>query len=122
MVKKDKEPEVWEAAQRADGLLIADDGSVRFSARRKEELKGYFARAGINIDTIKTKDDYLQARKAASPYFEEWLESIVTSKPMTTERKMLLETLRGNDAEVAKLKIRLETERLGRKYILDGEK
>jgi hypothetical protein len=96
-------------------------GSVRFSERRKKELRGYFAMAGINIDSIKTKKDYLEARQAASPYFEEWLESIVTSKPMTTERKMLLETLRGNDAEVARLKIRLETERLAKKNSLDRE-
>ena len=102
------------AARSADGLIVCDDGSVRFSSKRKKELARYFAIAGINIDTIKTKDDYLAAREAASPYFLQWLESIVKQGEMTLERQLVIAILRDDREEEARLRTSLDTKSLAR--------
>lgn len=44
-------------------------GTIAFTDEVKSELSEYFSPAGVRLDSIKTHDDYLQARKKASPYF-----------------------------------------------------
>ena len=105
----------WELAIDADGIIVGDDGSVRFTGRYRKELTDYFAMAGIDIQTIKTKEAYLEARRAASPYFDQWVASIVESGTPSTERRLLLATVSGDTREARKLKIQLDSERATKK-------
>jgi len=56
-------------------MLIWTDGHVAFTEEGRRELAPYFARAGIDLGTIKTRKQYLEARRATSPYFLEHLRS-----------------------------------------------
>ena len=111
MSQEDEQGIDWQAALEADGLIIADDGSVRFTGRHKKEMASYFEMAGINIDDIKTKDEYVAARKAASPYFEEWLQSVVAKRGVgkNLERDLLLAVLAGDQESARKLRMRIDT-------------
>lgn len=105
----------WERAIESDGIIVGDDGSVRFTSKHRAELAQYFAMAGIDISTITNKEEYLAARRAAAPYFDEWLQRTIGSKEQTLERQLLMATLKGDDAEAARLKIRLRTESIQKK-------
>ena len=112
--------EGWELAIQADGIIIGDDGSVRFTGRYLQELTDYFATADIDIQTIKTKEDYLNARRAASPYFEQWIAKKVESGTLSTERSLLLATLKGDRREARKFKMKLDSERAAEKKPQEG--
>ncbi|WP_018274675.1 hypothetical protein WKI13_10430 [Teredinibacter turnerae] len=54
-------------------FLKSTNVTIAFNSEAKRELAEYFSMVGINLDSIKTHDDYLRTRKKASPYFMEWL-------------------------------------------------
>lgn len=111
MSREDEQGIDWQAALEADGLILADDGSVRFTGRHKKEMASYFEMAGINIDDIKTKDEYVAARKAASPYFEEWLQSVIARRGVgrNLERDLLIAVLAGDQESARKLRMRIDS-------------
>ncbi len=71
-------------------FLKSTTGTIAFNSEVKSELAEYFSMAGINLDSIKTHDDYLQARKEASPYFWEWIKSKTEDWPEDNEQYQLL--------------------------------
>lgn len=54
-------------------FLKSTTGTIAFREEAKSELSEYFSLAGISLDSIKTYESYLEARKKASPYIKEWL-------------------------------------------------
>ena len=76
------------------GALVSLDGELRLIAEEKERLRRYFASAGIDVDQVRTVDQYRLARSAASPGLMDWLADEIERKPMTPERRKLIETLR----------------------------
>ena len=54
------------------GALISLDGQLRLIAEEKERLRRYFTSAGIDVDQVRTVDQYRRARSAASPGFMDW--------------------------------------------------
>ena len=90
-----------------DGLLVSDDGRVRFTAQRREDLRSLFGLAGIDIRTIRTVDDYLTARARASPYLQKWIENIAKRGALTRERQLLMAVTRGDSGEVDRLRAAL---------------
>jgi hypothetical protein len=90
-----------------DGVLIGPDGAIRLTARRRSELTHWFALAGINLASIRTIDEYIAARERAAPYFDEWLRQLVRSGPPSLERDLLMACVEGDDAQVARLRLRL---------------
>ena len=76
------------------GALVSLDGDVRFTSEEKERLRRYFSSAGIDVDQIRTIDDYRRARSATSPGFIDWLATEIARKPMTPERQQLIEILK----------------------------
>lgn len=71
-------------------FLKSTTGTIAFCEEAKSELSEYFSMAGINIDSIKTHDDYLPARKKASAYFMEWLSLKAEEWPDDNEQYALL--------------------------------
>jgi hypothetical protein len=101
------EERFWQLAAEVDGLLLGPKGELRFSTKRRAALTTYFGMAGIDIRSIRTKEQYLAARKAAAPFFQPWLERLAQSGPMTLERRMLLAAVRGDVAETERLRAEL---------------
>lgn len=77
--------------------LVDRNGNLRFTPNGIAELQDYFAMAGIHIKEIRTYQGYLNARRAASPYFLEWLESRSRLWPKTKQFNLLRETLLNPD-------------------------
>ena len=69
--------------------IVDDQGNFRFTKVGLESQTPLLAKAGINAGSIKTYKAYIQARKAASPYFMEYLqeetEARLEGKPDTLE-------------------------------------
>lgn len=64
-----------------ESFTVDELGNIEFTLQGYREMKSLFAKAGIDIRSIKTYSDYLIARKESSPYFSEWLcEQIDTHK------------------------------------------
>ena len=76
------------------GALVSLDGELRFVPEEKERLRRYFTSAGIDVDQVRTVGQYRLARSAASPGFMDWLAAEIERKPMTPERRKLIEILR----------------------------
>lgn len=57
--------------------LVDEKGSIRFTRSGKALFKPYFAKAGIALSAIKTKDDFIAARRETSHQFGELLERMV---------------------------------------------
>lgn len=75
------------------------EGNIRFTPHGTQELRPYFAKAGINIADIKTIDDYLAARDRASPYFMAWLKDRTKQWPEHSEYQLLKNALFGDITE-----------------------
>lgn len=92
---------------------ITDEaGNLRFTPEGIAELRPYLARAGIDIRTIRTKRDYLEARRRARPYFLEHLYSIARgdpNKPPSLEQQMLMAIVAGDRETLARIERQLET-------------
>lgn len=71
-------------------FLKSTTGTIAFCEEAKSDLSEYFSLAGIRLDSIKTYEDYLEARKKASPYFMEWLLLRAEQWPKNNEQYTLL--------------------------------
>lgn len=103
--------ERWATLIELDGLIVGDDGSVRFTSKRKDELRELFGMAGIDIRKIKTKRHYIDAREAAKAHFMPFLERRARDGTMTTERRLLVAILEGNASEAERLQKEVEADR-----------
>lgn len=69
--------------------IVDEQGNFRFTAVGLEKQAPLLAKAGIDARSIKTHEDYLQARKTASPFFMEYLQEEIDrqleGKPDTLE-------------------------------------
>jgi hypothetical protein len=65
-------------------------------SRCYKEMKSLFAKAGIDIRSVKTYDDYLAARTKSRPYFIEWLCEQIEQKNIDDATKELFVELLTN--------------------------
>ncbi len=82
--------------------LIDESGNLRFTQDGLAELTPYFAKAGIDIHTVKTLAAYQQARVQASPYFFDWLADNAREWPDTDQYQLLKTALFGTAEELEK--------------------
>ena len=73
-----------------DYYTVDDAGNIFFTPEGLEELAPYFHYAGIDIKTIKTKQQYLDARTQARPYFWDWMIKTTGDVPDTLEGRALM--------------------------------
>ncbi|MCG8074815.1 MAG: hypothetical protein JAY75_01050 [Candidatus Thiodiazotropha taylori] len=84
-------------------------GQFRFTDEGLKELRPYFAKAGININAIKTKENYLMARQAASPWFMEHMRQLAEEGSKNTlEDQALISIFSGDPQKTEALFAKLE--------------
>jgi len=93
-------------------MLVGTDGRIAFTEEGKRELTPYFARAGIDLSAIKTRRQYIDARRAASPYFLEHLRARLDGKPNTLEYNGLRAIVYGDDEAFERIFHRLTVRNL----------
>ena len=69
--------------------IVDNDGNFRFTKVGLDNQTLLLAKAGIDAESIKTYEEYLQVREAASPFFVEYLqeetERLLKGQPDTIE-------------------------------------
>ena len=78
---------------------VGKHNELKFTEQGIEEYRSYFGKAGIDIQTIKTLEDFRRARRVAAPYFEERLIAKVKKGEKTLERRLLIAIAEGNSEE-----------------------
>jgi hypothetical protein len=97
-IEEHPEEEPALAQHEAHLYSVGSDGVIRFTEEGLKELRPYLGQAGIDIRTIRTYADYLEARRHASPYFMGWLaQRARNGGPMTLERQALVAALEADD-------------------------
>ena len=79
---------------------VNSEGQLTFTEQGIAEYRSYFGKAGIDIRTIRTLDDFERARQAALPFFEARLLAKVKTGEKTLERRLLIAIAEGNQAEI----------------------
>ena len=82
--------------------LSDKDGNIKFTRTGLEHLTPLFELAGIDINIIKTLQDYYQARKEASPFFMQYLSEKAATWPDTDQFRLLKAVLFGNENDLEK--------------------
>lgn len=92
--------------------IVDADGNFRFTRSGLDSQGPLLAKAGISPGNIKSYADYLQARKAASPYFMEYLQEEtdkqLTGKPNTLEWQAIRSIAYGSKEEQENLMEKLK--------------
>ena len=87
--------------------IVDNDGNFRFTKVGLDNQASLLAKAGIDAKSIKTYEEYLQAREAASPYFVDYLqeeaEKLLKGKPNTIEWKAIRSIAFGSPEEQDKM-------------------
>jgi len=92
-------------------FLEAADGRIAFTALGHAYYALYFAFAGIDLRTIKTKADLLRAECAAFPSLDGYLLQRLRSGSQSLERRALRAIVQGDDAAFERALRQLETRR-----------
>lgn len=92
---------------------VDSEGQLTFTEQGIAEYRSYFGKAGIDIRTIKTLEDFQRARQAASPFFEDRLVAKVKTGDKTLERRVLIAIAEGNQAEIKHLERLLNAKEKG---------
>jgi hypothetical protein len=81
---------------RDEDILITDDGRVEFTAEGREFYTSFFGYAGIDIRTIKTREDLSRVRRQAFPYLFDFMAQRLKKRPQTLEIRALLTVVEGD--------------------------
>ena len=87
--------------------IVDNDGNFRFTKVGLDNQTSLLAKAGIDAKSIKTYEEYLQAREAASPYFVDYLQEetkkLLNGKPDTIEWQAIRSVAFGSPEEQDKM-------------------
>lgn len=92
----------------SEWYAVSADGRIIFTEEGRREIAPHLARAGIDLRSIRTWDDYCAARARAAPFLQDTLLAIVAGKPMTLERQALVVAVTGDDATFDRLLRQIE--------------
>ncbi len=76
-----------------DLFTVTDEAGLLFTKKGREELTDYFRYAGIEINTIRTYEEYLSARECAAPYFMDWMKTKTSGLPNNGEIDLIRSAL-----------------------------
>ncbi len=94
-------------------FTVGENNELKFTEQGITEYRSYFGKAGIDIRTVKTLEDFRRARRVAAPYFEERLIAKVKKGEKTLERRLLIAIAEGNNEEHAYLERILDAKAKG---------
>ena len=86
-----------------DYFSVNSEGELTFTEQGIAEYRSYFGKAGVDIQNIKSLEDFRRARRAASPFFEDHLVAKVKKGEKTLERRLLIAIAEGNEEESKRL-------------------
>jgi hypothetical protein len=89
------------------------EGQLTFTEKGIAEYRSYFGKAGIDIRTIKKREDFQRARQAATPFFDDRLVAKVKTGDKTLERRLLIAIAEGNQTEIQRLERLLNAKEKG---------
>ncbi len=91
-----------EQAKKVDSQFYLSDknGNIKFTRTGLEHLTPLFELADIDINRIKTLQDYRRARKEASPFFTRHLSDKADSWPDTDQFRLLKAVLFGDKDDI----------------------
>ena len=70
-------------------FLQDEVGNISFTKEGLEFLGPYFGKADIDILSIRTIEDYYEARRQASPHFMAHLQDVLSEWPDTDETRLV---------------------------------
>lgn len=86
--------------------IVSSDGAIRFTPAGLDWLGPYFAKAGIAIASIKTYEEYKEARRKSAPYFMERIADYLDTLPDTGDYLLIKASLL-DSSEVFEEKLRI---------------
>jgi hypothetical protein len=91
---------------RENHFIVSSDGVIRFTPAGLDWLGPYFAKAGIAIASIKTYEQYKEARRKSGPYFMERIADYLDTLPDTGDY-ILIKSILLDPPEVYEEKLRI---------------
>jgi hypothetical protein len=110
-------PENWtpktrdavEVLAQKDGFLVSSSGGIRWTSQGLKKMRARFAAAGIDIRSLRTLEQYLQARMAIDPLLDHELVRLARGRgPITDERKLLMAVVDGSEVQARQLEFKLK--------------
>jgi len=96
--------------------IVDNDGHFRFTKVGLDNQSSLLAKAGIDASSIRTYEEYLQAREAASPFFVAYLqeetEKLLKGKPDSVEWQAIRSIAFGSADEQDRLLEKLKRKKL----------
>ena len=94
---------------REDGFLLSSSGNIKWTQPGLDKMRSRFAAAGIDIHQLRDLEQYVRARMAIAPLFDEALVKVARGQgPITDERALLVAIIDADDARVRQSELRLE--------------
>lgn len=95
-----------------DGFLLSATGTIKWTPQGLEKMRSRFAAAGIDIHQLRDLEQYIRARLAIAPLFDEALVKLARGQgPITDERSLLMAVVEGDEARVRQSELRLENKK-----------
>lgn len=101
-------------------INVDENGNLSFTEAGDTHHRDYFAYVGIDINTIKTLDQYQQARAIAEPHFLAYLADTLTKGKKGLEYRALELCLTGNDEELQRIKKIIQRRNALNLKVIDG--
>lgn len=92
---------------------VDSEGELTFTEQGIAEYRSYFGKAGIDIRSIKTIEDFRLARRNASPFFDNHLTEKIKKGEQSLERRLLIAIAEGNEEESNRLERILDAKEKG---------
>lgn len=94
-----------------DGFLLSATGTIKWTPPGLEKMRSRFAAASIDIHQLRDLEQYIRARLAIAPLFDEALVKVARGQgPLTDERSLLMAVVDGDEARVRQTELRLENQ------------
>jgi hypothetical protein len=101
------------SARNNEDFTVDEHDNLTFTEQGKTEFRSHFGKAGIDIRSIKTLDDFYRARQAAAPFFQDRLTAVAKEGEKTLERRLLIAVAAGDDTEADRLERLLDAKNKG---------
>lgn len=96
---------------------VDDAGLITFTELGTKEFGKLFCKGGVDIQSIKTENDYLLARKKCSQYFMEWMNDEASAWPINAEFNLLRTALFGTTEDTKRESVNLRRSRIQTVYL-----
>jgi len=95
-----------------NSYTVDESGSITFSDEAIKDFGELFRKEGIDIQSIKTENDYLLARKKCNQHFMEWMDDKASAWPVNAEFDLLRTALFGTTEDAKRESVNLRRSRI----------